>query len=330
MAGQVRTVQNLVEEVRSLLDEDDTVAVNDTADILPSLNRAQAVAANILSRHYDSPLLKTKIISTSSGQSLYPIPEDAFEERLEKVECAVGSSFYPVKRISYRDISLYETSQATSIPYYYTVIGNQFKVLPGANGQYDLRVWYHQDPAPLVLPQGQITSINTASNYVLVDSVGSSLTTESDQLNSYVNLIDGRTGRIKATMQIQSIQDTQIVFKTVPTRTTVLDTPVSSDLSALVDSEGLAVVVEQDDYLCTVKGSCIPFFKNPFSNYLVQYAIAEIRRKLGDPSDMEERVKADLFQLVERSWVGREQSLRVSRQNSKWGFPIRRFWSSGN
>lgn len=324
MAGQIRTVEDLVSEVRSLMDEDNEAALDTQRDILPSLNRAQDVAANILARHYESPLLAKTTVATTGSVQEYSIPEDAFEERLEKIEATVNGLFYPVKRVSYRDISQFETTGTTSIPEYYAVVGNKYRLVPAPNGTYSLRVWYLKSPPPVVLPQGRITVVNAASNYILVDVVGSDLTTETDNLNSYANIVDGQTGLIKASMQIKTISDTRITFKSTPARSTVLNTSISSDLAAL------ETPVEPDDYICVIKGSCVPFFKTPFSNYLVQYAVAELTRKLGGSSDLLERVKEELMQIVERSWVGREQTLRVSKENSIWGLRYKRGYNRGN
>lgn len=326
MAGLVKTSNDMVSDVRSLLDEDNRESVKDDVDILPALNRAQDYAANILARHYESPMLRHTTISTTNGTKEYEIPEDAFEERLEKVEVEVNSLFYPVTRIDFRHLSLYETQGATSIPYYYAVIGDKFRILPTSNGTYKLRIWYLEDPLPMVLQQGRITSVNESGNYVLVDSAGDDLTTESDQLNSYVNVIDGHSGRRKASLQIKTIADDKITFKTIPIRNSVLNFDIDTDISSLTDEDGTSVSIEPDDYLCVIKGTCIPFFKKPFSNFMIQYAIAEIRRKLGGPADMELRVLKELEEQVERSWVGREQSIRITKRNDKWDLPIRRYW----
>lgn len=326
MSGLVKTVDDLISDVRSMLDEENRLSVDTDEDILPALNRAQDYASNILARHYESPLLAFTFVNTTAGQEEYTIPDEAMEERLEKVEVEVNSLYYPVTRLSYRDISLYETQGSTNIPLYYTVVGNRFRLVPSSSGAYRLRLWYLRDPLPLVKQQGRITRVDAANSYVLVDQIGEDLTTEQDQLDSYVNIIDGQSGKIKGSFQIKNIADNRITFKTSPTRTTVLNQTINTDMTALVDEGGNSVDVEADDYLCVIKGVCVPFFKKPFSNFLIQYAVAELRRKLGGPADMELRVLQDLEDQVERSWVGREQSLRVSKRNNKWDLPIRRYW----
>jgi hypothetical protein len=313
------TVQTLIDEVRSMIDEDNTSSVDDALDILPALNRAQDYAGNILARQYESPMITHTTVGLIAGVNEYDIPEDAFEQRLEKVEVSINQLFYPVKRLDYQDITLYETPTKINVPYYYCVIGNKFRLLPTPSGTYSLRIWYLKDPDPLVKEQGRITILNTANNYLIVDSIGSDLTAEMDQLNSYVNIVDGQSGLIKASMQIQSIQGNKITFKSSPTRSTVLNKTISSSIPS---------TVEADDLICVLSGSCVPLFKKPNSNFLIQYAVAEITRKLGGPADIEKAVLKDLELQVERSWVGREVSQRVKKVSKNWAVPTRRYFNS--
>lgn len=329
--SQIITTDDLISDVRSMLDEDNRVSVTDAEDILPALNRAQNYAANLLSRHYDAPMLKKVEVTTVQGQKEYVIPEDAFEEKLEKVEVKVNDLFYPLQRVSFRDISLFESQSSTSIPYYYVVVGNKYRVIPTANAAYPLRIWYLEDPMPLVQSQGRINITNAASNYIIVDDIGSDVTTESDQLQSYVNIIDAQSGRRKATFQVKTINGNQITFKTSPSRSTVRNISIDTDMTSLLvnsdtNNDGPDVTIEPDDYVCIITGTAVPFFKKPFSNFLVQYAIAEIRRKLGGPAELEQRVLKELEEQVERSWVGRENDLRVSKKNNNWDLPIRRYY----
>jgi hypothetical protein len=332
MPSQIITTNDLVSDVRSLLDEENRLSVTDAEDIIPALNRAQNYASNILSRHYESPLLVKKDVVTINGQMEYDIPEDAFEQRLEKLEVRLNEVFYPVKRIDYRDISAYENKNSTSIPYYYCVVGNRYRLIPASNSIYPLRLWYLKDPLPLVSSQGRINIVNTAGNYIIVDNIGGDLTTESDNLNSYANIIDAQTGKRKATLQIKTINGNQITFKTTPTRTTVLNTNIDTSLDTstlsvnVEDTDGPDVSINPDDFICIIKGGCVPFFKKPFSNFLIQYAVAEIRRKLGGPADLELRVRKELEDQVERSWVGREHTLRVNRTSKNWTLPMRRYY----
>jgi hypothetical protein len=323
MAQILTTVQDLVNQVRSQLDETNRDTVSTEADILPSLNRGQDYAFDILARKYPEPLLTYRTLDLTS-QAEYSLPEDIFEDRIEKIEISItpnsgaGQTQREVQRISFRDITNYESASNTSIPYYYCVIGNKIRFVPTPSGTYDARIWYLRSPEKLALPQGRITLVNTGSNYVLVDAPGPELATEADQLQAYVNVIDGQTGLIKATLQIQSINDNRITFRTTPSRSLVVNRIVSGSL--------LDMAIQPDDYLAPVIGTCVPYYGNPTTNFLIQFAVAEIVRKLGGESEKEAAMLEKFEKQVERTWVGREQTLRVNKRSNNWQLPFRRWY----
>lgn len=305
------TVNNLIEEVRSLIDEHNQVSIDDKTDILPALNRAQDVAANILARHYESPLLAYKLQYLTSGQREYEIPRDAFEQRLEKIEVQIQNGlFNPVKRQSYRDATLLETTARTAFPLFYSEIGDKYRLYPSPTGTYPLRIWYNKDPEALVQEQGTITGIDVAGNTIVVSDIGGDLTTGDALFTSYVNFVDGFSGRIKGTCQIKSITSNSIAFKKTQgtnDRTEVLGFPVSTSLPA-----DLAL----DDLICTVEGNCISVLKKPFANYLINMAASELlNTKLNIPNEMAEKVRKEMETIVKESWVGREQYSRVRSSN---------------
>lgn len=316
------TVDNIVDEIRAQLDEQNVDSVSTTGDILPSLNRGQLYAFDILARKYPDPILQHTVLPLVAAQAEYDIPENIFEDRILKMELQIPSgsgnpTFREVQRISYRDISLYETSSVTNVPLYYCIIGRKIRLIGAPTGVYPARMWSLRNPERLVQPQGRITIVNAASNYVIVDSAGSSLTTESDQLGSYVNVIDGQTGEIRGSLQIQVLTENKIIFRTTPLRSTVLNRDIGGDLTL--------ITVNQDDYLAPIDGTCVPYFGQPLTNFLVQFTTAEITRKLGGQSDTEEKVLAKFEQQVERTWVGRETTLRVKKKSQQWGLPYRRW-----
>jgi hypothetical protein len=309
--ARIYTVDNLVAEVRSLLDEVNKDTVSDTDDVLPALNRGQLHAANILSRHYQDPLIVPIRLTLEAGKQDYDIPEDALEDKLEKVEIEITGrgEYHEIQRISYRDISSYETSRSTPYPTYYCVIGRKFRLIPASNGTYPARVWYLREPDKLLLRQGRVTIVNFAESYILVDEVGTDISTETDDLRSYVNIVDGTTGLVKATLQIQSIQGTRIRFRSVPISPTVYGRDV--DVADLAQ-------VEKDDLICLAEGTCVSQLRDPVNNFLVQYAVAELTRKLGGEAVLEENILAKFEKLIERSWAGREQRLRIKKRSRNW------------
>jgi len=317
------TVENLVEEVRQQLDEMNRDSVSTEADILPTLNRASDFASDILTRKYPEPLLKYTTLDLQAGVYEYDIPEEVFEDRILKLETMVPvgtgrANYIEIQRISYRDITNYESAAISSFPLYYCIIGRKIRIVPQPSGSYDARMWYIRNPEKLVLPQGRVTLINSTQNYIIVDENTGNLTTESDQLASYVNVVDGQTGEIKGSLQIQSIVDNKITFRAVPTRTTVLNREIETSLEN--------IEIQQDDYICAIDGICVPYFGRPTSNFLIQYAVAEITRKLGGAAETEENILKKFEQQVERTWAGRQQELRVKKKSNVWGTNTRRYW----
>lgn len=324
MSRLLYTVENLVEEVRSKLNEDNTDSVDTDRDILPALNRANDFAFDILARQYPEPLLLPSTLTLVGGQSDYDIPEDTFEDRVKKIEIALPSSsgrarYVPLDRISYSDISEYESASPSAIPQYYCIHGRTIRIVPEPTGVYSARLWRLRNPEKLVMPQGRITVVNTASNYVTVDSQGSSLTTEADQLGSYINLIDGQTGVIRGSAQIQILSNNRITFRTSPLRSSVLNRTISGSLSDVTP-------LSLDDYLAPIDGTCVPFYSRPISNFLVQYAVADIKGTLEGDSNNEAKLLEKLEKQVEHTWVGRQQVLRIKKKSPIWGRPIRRNW----
>lgn len=304
-------IDDWIADVRSKCDEANSESLDDERDILPALSRAQDYCANIFARHYESPLLTYKSVATVVGTSEYDIPEDALEQRILRIEVNVNGIYTPVTRLDYRDIGRYETTALTQFPEWYCVVGTKFRLVPGiASASFPLRVWYLKDPLPPVKSQGMITSINLASNYVIVDEAGSALTSEGDELDSYVNIVDGQSGVIKGTLQVQSIASTgRITFKTTPSRSSVLNSTILGAIPA---------TVERDDYICLIHGSCVPFIKKPMSNFVIQYATAELQAKNGGDAAFEQSISAKMEKEVERSWAGREVTIRVQPANALW------------
>ncbi len=317
MASQ-RTVDDILAELRSLLDEQNEEALEDGRDLLPALNRAQSYAYNILSRRYVDPILTYSTITLTGNQQEYDIPEDAFEDRIVKVEIEGNQGyFFECQRLSYKDITAWETESKIPYPQYHAIVGRHIRFVSPPNGTYNARVWYVQDPEKLVKQQGRVTTINTANNYILVDSVGSSITTETDNLESYVNVIDGQTGEIKGTLQVQNYTTNKITFKTTPSRTTVLNKTVTGDLSS--------ISIEADDYICLVMGTCVLYFQDAISNFILQYAAFQMEAKLGTATGTEAQLVEKFEKQLERQWSGRETSLRVAKRNRIFSPPYRRW-----
>jgi hypothetical protein len=307
---RMKIVDDAIADVRSLIDESNKSTVDNSADILPSLNRGQIFAFDILARKYSNPLLqKSPIIQVAPGTIEMELPENIFEDRIEKIEFQNAGYFYECKRIDYRDITNYEVPSNVPIPLYHCIFGRTIRFLPAPDGSFSMRIWSIKEPDDLVISQGRISAVNVVNNYVVVEGLGSDVTANTDELNNFVNIIDGQTGTIKQTLQISSIVQNRIAFRTSPSRTSVLNRTVSSTLLSTVNA---------DDYLAVVKGTCVPYFAYPIYNFIVQYAANEMNRKLKNESTPDQQVFDRFEQQVERSWVGREATLRVKMKSQHW------------
>lgn len=323
-----RTVTDLISELRSQTDESNEIAIDDDRDILPALNRAQQYTWNILARRYPDPIVTYTTITFVSGQQEYDLPEDCFEDRVEKIEIVtnVPAGYYvECRRVAYSQLTVYETNASDPQPWYYAVVGRKIRFVPApqaSNADHYARIWYIRDPQKLVKDQGRITLVNTAGNYIRVDTLGSLLTTSVDDLNSYVNLINGQTGEVKATLQIQNIDDNKLTFKTTPTRSSVFNRTVSGGLSTLTD-----VTIEQDDYVCTVHGTCVAYFGDATTNFILSMAGFEMQKKLGTAGGLEKDLVEKFEKQIERQWTHRENTARVLKRNSLWQMPYRRWFT---
>ena len=321
------TTRGIIEAVRSLIDEENEAEIDDVVDILPSINRGLDDAADILSRKYPDALVTSIDIPISDGvNGEYNIPADAFQERLEKVETKLNGYYHEIKRIDYRDITLYDTPQPVATPYYYAVIGQTFRLVPPPTAIEALRVWYIPEAGPLVPEFGRITTVNTDdanSQYVRLTDMEDvdQLSPDIDSLEAFVNIVDSRTGRIKATLQIAKTVNSQVFFDPSPDREEVQGRRVSASIPD---------TVTRDDYLCPVEGTCIPPMRSPLTNFLITYASAEIKAlKLeGDPGVVLQQLSR-FEERIEKTWARREQSLRVGKSSRVWSPRGRSLWNRG-
>ena len=143
---------------------------------------------------------------------------------------------------------------------------------------------------------------------ITLDAVGNALSTDG-AYTKYVNVIDHKTGRIKSTLQINSITGDILTFSETPDRTVVLDRTISTTPAS---------DVELDDYICPIEGSCVIFLKRPMFNFVEQYAVAEARRALGYDVTVEENKLAKLEKQLQKMRSGRTQTLRVKLNNPRY------------
>lgn len=325
MPRRLSTVDDLVSEIRESLDELNVDSVSTENRILPTINRAQDYAFDLLARRYPDPYLTHASLVLTTAQE-YDLPEDCFEDRISRVEIVTSQgsnnqvTTVEVRRVSFYDVWKFESRSPTSQPPVYCIVGRKIRFPTAPTGTYPARIWYVLEPEQAVLPQGRITAYNQPGNYVIVDAIGADLSTEADTLESYVNLVDGQTGEIKWTGQISVIDAQQVIFRASPIRDTVLNRPVSGTLPLASDDP----TVSLDDYVCNVRGTCIPP-SGALRNFIVEFTVAEIVRSLGGDASTEEQVLQKFERQVEKYGTARETTLRVQPRSGAWG-GFRRRW----
>lgn len=303
------TVSQLIENIRSLLDETNNESIDDERDIVPSLNRAQDLISDILAKQYEVPLLAW-IEPTITTQD-FPIPLDALSDSIQKVEAKVGSGYVIIPHVDYRKATNLEYDGKVQIPIAYALIDDFIRFYPSPSGGYPLRIWYLKNPPSLDIEQGNITNLNASQNYVIVSDIGDGLSPEVDSFDSYVTIVNGRSGKPKINLQIQYIQGNRIQFRSTPARAEVLGFPISG---ALPDT------ITKDDLVCRIGTSAITYVKKPISNYLIQFAVADLRAtKLGeDMGDMNKALVSKLEAQCKAMWANQENDITVTLTNPRW------------
>lgn len=309
MPGPI-TTDDLLTQVREQLDEANSDNITDAA-ILRVLNRAQRHAANILAKHYED-LFITSVQVTTTGTDTYDIPEAAYGRRVSKITVQRNSVEYPLKRITYHDLHKFTSSAHVSVPTVYALKNRSYVIKPTPISGVVLNVWYNAAPETLVLPQGRITSVSVGGSYVLVDALGTGLTTSTVALGAFVNVVDAQTGAIKVSLQTNALDTTalQVSFKTSGlTLSSVYNRTIAT---------AIPTTVEVNDYLCAVQGNCVPDVPDACTDFLVQYSVNECRRRMGEPVQDERAMLDQMEAEVKQQWAGREVSAKITNRARHW------------
>lgn len=319
------TTLDLISDVRSLIDETTDEAAHDVTDILAALNRAQNEAVAMICNQYDDILATSKSYTYSDITSgSVPFPENTLEDRIQKVEVKVSGGYWcSLIPYSYRDAARLELpTTATYVHGYYTK-EKRLHLLPqtiSSANLSELRVWYSKEPDKLVKPLATVSAVSsTAVPYVHITDSSVDFVSTATNTDSYVNVVDGETGNVKCTLQIASKVGDRLTFRTSPQRSSVFGRTVSSALptssTANPDQE-----IKPDDYICSAEGTCVPFMKGVYSNFLTQSAALDIKRKLGDAEvlPVELQLKDNFAKYVKGLWAGRQNNQRIRSTNDNW------------
>lgn len=178
----------------------------------------------------------------------------------------------------------------------------------------------------------KVTGSETKLDYISVQDFDSSIINVSDSFSkeSYFNICDTQTGLVKMTLQADPISEqdgTTTLYKLYPMepyKQTVLNRPITSPSS--FDLEDLGI--EDDDYISSIYGSCVLELDTIMTNYVIQYAVCEIRRSMGNQDMVSERdVLKQFEQDIKRAYINRDSSRRIILKTSTF---IKGRWRMNN
>lgn len=314
----VVTTDDLVQEVRALTSEESAVSPTDEA-IARTLTRGQHFVLSQMVAIYPEPLLTRRKLTEDERNLLategyIEIPKDAFEDRLLHVVFTSSAQEYFVPWRRFDQVSAKKFAGSVPAPYAVYTMGRRVYVVPSPDGSLEPEIIYVRHPEPLVLKQAQILAVGP--DHLVVDDTGGKLSTESDDLESYFNVIDYRTGEVKGTFQVRAISASgrRIDVRSTPQRSVVLgrDVQGASELSR----------AEPDDFLCQVRGTCVPTLGGAFNPFLVQYAAAELSRSLDEQTAvLSGQISEAYRRLAQQQDSGRSTPLRIKNTSKIWGRP---------
>ncbi len=174
------------------------------------------------------------------------------------------------------------------------------------------------------IPQSAIKTLKQSRqvlDYILVSEYDSEEIKKSDSYakESYFNIVDSQTGLVKVSLQASPTSEPDSVtgqFKLYPMdpyKQKVLNRPISSPTSLDMDDLGF----EDDDKLCSTYGSSVLEIDTIMENFIIQYAVTEIRRSLGNQDMVSEVNMLSQFEKdIKRAHSNRDSSRRVQLKTS--------------
>ncbi|MDB4725790.1 hypothetical protein OAF54_00045 [bacterium] len=300
---------DLITRVREKADENNTESVSD-ASILRSLNEAQRTLVRIAARQFDQIFIDYTDLTTDGTEEL-TIPEAAFDRRIEFLELSINSgSWRRLRKEKPGRITSYRSTTQASYPISYTTKRDKILLMPSPIGGHTVRVWYTKRAQDLVKSSGRVVDFSVANGTLTLDSLSSDVTTDVDSLGAFINVIDSTTGLIKGSYQVNSAASDVITIKSTGLdRTTVLGNTIGTELAS---------TIEKDDYVCAISGTCVSELLADYSDYVIQYAVVDVRRSLREDTTPDYAHLKDLERELETIWAGRETDNKVTAKNPHW------------
>lgn len=311
-----QTISNILDELRAAVEEENSVQIQDDYNLLPILNRAHRKAYEILTQAYPEPLLDYRDIAVSTRE--FNLPENIYQDKLHKLYWidSTGKKLGECSKAGVHQFSDEDSVGELGWPSSYVIFGRKIRF--SADPSSTLRMWYMNELERLNEPIATIDGV-TGTDTLQISELDASYNFTGGRTSSYVNIVDGQTGLIKATVQVRSSSTDTIVIRSSPDRTLVLNRDISSDLTALTDSKGDVITVNADDYVCDIKGVCVLPYWDLVADFMTQYSIAELKRELGYAYDVDQQlVTAFKVDMRKAALAGRDAPFVIRRRNAIW------------
>ena len=310
------TISDIIDELRASVEEENSVQIEDSYNLLPILNRAHSKAYDILTQVYPEPLLaKVDLVVNTREISL---PENIYQDKIHQLYWVDGSGkkLAPCNKSSIQQFSEDDGINESGWPTSYVVFGRKIRFSGEPAGT--LRMWYMRELERLAEPIASIDGIS-GTDTLLISGLDADWDFTAGRTNSYVNIVDGQTGLVKGTVQVRSSSTSEIVIRSAPDRSTVLNRDISSDLTAIVDDEGSTVPVSADDYLCEIRGTCVLPYWDLVHDFIAQYGIAELKRELGYAYDVDQQLVSSFrVDMRKSALANRDAPFTIRRRNAIW------------
>lgn len=166
-----------------------------------------------------------------------------------------------------------------------------------------------------------ITETKEVLDYIVVSGFDNSEITPSDSYlkSSYFNIVDAQTGLIKVslqaapTSQIDEVTGHFKLYPMEPYKQKVLNRPITGPTTLEIDDLGF----EDDDQICSTYGSSVLELDTILENFVIQYAVTEIRRSLGNQDMVSEvQILSQFEKDIRRANLNRDNSRRIQFKTS--------------
>jgi hypothetical protein len=311
------TIQDLIDEIRSTIEEENEVQVQDDRDLLPIINSAHEKAFEVLSQVYSDPILTFSTHTLS--EQVWTLPENIFQEKI-RAAVWVDASDQKIRDCKKSSIFTHLDKQTTVgsgfYPSSYISLGRRIKFSSVPNGR--LMLFYLKEIDRLVRPIATIDSIS-GTDTILFSDLDPEYDPTLGRLDSYLNIIDGQTGLVKGSVQVKTLGTASLEIKSIPERSRVLNRTISSDLTTLTDELSQPYTIEGDDYLCSVKGTCVLPYLSLIKSYVKQESIATLKRNQGFAYDVDQQLVAQFRSDMQKSAnAERDNPMTIRHRNACW------------